>query len=124
MVYCNIASAELQQLGLETEFAPLPIDCSNPKVWEGVRCNASLPACFPVVQDSKCSSYCSCCLRRQWCSTRHSLMSTQCREGLLCLPGQALLLACRNRYWQLDTYMLPVCTLAMTTADNRALAAD
>lgn len=37
MVYCNIASAELQQLGLETEFVPLPIDCSNPKVWEGVR---------------------------------------------------------------------------------------
>ena len=43
MVYCNIASAELQQLGLETEFVPLPIDCSNPKVWEGVRCDAASP---------------------------------------------------------------------------------
>ena len=40
MVYCNIATAELQQLGLETDFIPLPMDCSNPKVWEGVRCDA------------------------------------------------------------------------------------
>ena len=36
-VYCNIAKAELAQLGLETEFVSLPIDCSDPKVWEGVR---------------------------------------------------------------------------------------
>ena len=43
MVYCNIAAAELQQLGLETGFVPLPIDCSNPKVWEGVRCGAASP---------------------------------------------------------------------------------
>ena len=37
MVYCNIAKAELAQLGFETEFVSLPIDCSDPKVWEGVR---------------------------------------------------------------------------------------
>ncbi len=37
MVYCNIARAELAQLGFETEFVALPIDCSDPKVWEGVR---------------------------------------------------------------------------------------
>ena len=36
-VYCNIAKAELAQLGFGTEFVPLPIDCSDPKVWEGVR---------------------------------------------------------------------------------------
>ncbi|CAK0737367.1 hypothetical protein CVIRNUC_000900 [Coccomyxa viridis] len=66
MVYCNIASAELQQLGLETEYVPLPIDCSNPKVWEGVR----------------------------------------------------------NRYWQLDTYMLPVCTLTVTAGDSGPPAAE
>jgi len=36
-VYCNIAKAELAQLGLEAEFVPLPIDCSSPEVWKGVR---------------------------------------------------------------------------------------
>lgn len=36
-VYCNIARAELAQLGLEAEFVALPIDCSDPKVWQGVR---------------------------------------------------------------------------------------
>ena len=42
-VYCSIAKAELAQLGLETEFVSLPIDCSDPKVWEGVRWVFAMP---------------------------------------------------------------------------------
>ena len=47
------------------------------------------------------------------------------RGGTLhCLPRQALFLVCRNRYWQLDTYMLPVCTLTAIAGDSRAPAAE
>ena len=90
MVYCNIAAAELQQLGLETEFVPLPIDCSNPKVWEGVRCDAtsSLQPCFPVVRNREGLSY--CCLHRQWCSTGHPLVPTHAGTHCALCQGSIL----------------------------------
>eukprot|EP00884_Botryococcus_braunii_P018060 jgi/Botrbrau1/4938/Bobra.0122s0020.1 len=50
LVYCHLVQRELARLGLYTQFIPLPINVSDPAIWEGIR----------------------------------------------------------NRYWQLDTYYLPV----------------
>ncbi|BDA44371.1 Protein arginine N-methyltransferase 2 [Coccomyxa sp. Obi] len=61
-VYTTIVERELARLGLSTQFVPLPINVSDPRIWEGVR----------------------------------------------------------NKYWQLDTYLLPVCTLAEDSKDDSA----
>ena len=53
---------ELASLGLSTEFVPLPINVTDPKIWEGVR----------------------------------------------------------NKYWQLDTYFLPVCSHAEASNEDEA----
>ena len=45
-------------------------------------------------------------------------------ERLHYMPRQALFCSCRNRYWQLDTYMLPVCTLTADAGDSEAPAAE
>jgi protein arginine N-methyltransferase 2 len=50
-VYCRLVQMELADLNISTQFVPLPISVSDPKIWEGVK----------------------------------------------------------NRYFQLDTYLLPVC---------------
>ena len=82
-----------------------------------------LSACFPVVRIREGLS-CSC-LHCQWSPTRHPLMSAHEGGGELhCLQRQALFSACRNRYWQLDTYMLPVCTLTVTAGDSGLHAAE
>lgn len=36
-VYCRLASAELERLGLETSFEVCPIDTADPKIWRGVK---------------------------------------------------------------------------------------
>ncbi len=61
-VYTRIVERELASLGLSTQFVPLPINVSDPKIWEGVR----------------------------------------------------------NKYWQLDTYFLPVCILAEDANGDKA----
>ena len=110
MVYCNIARAELQQLSLETEFVPLPIDCSNPKVWEGVRCDAMSPlSAWPLVLWERGeSSSCACSCHRHWCPTRPPLFLHKRRHVALFAKASCTHSIQEPLYWQLDTYLLPV----------------
>lgn len=65
VVYCNLVSLELENLGYHTQLIPLPVkDCLGEKVWEGVRQKYwqldtyYLPFCQSV-QDSEWCSNCA-----------------------------------------------------------------
>lgn len=37
LIPCRIAQLELQRLGLDTQYHPLPIDAQASEIWEGVK---------------------------------------------------------------------------------------
>ena len=89
-VYCHIARAELEHLGLQTAFVALPIDCSNPKIWEGIRYDAEGFPHFSLV------ILCVTCLGR--CSVE--CRAPPCYLAVMCMICPPAVCSLRNDWRQ------------------------
>jgi hypothetical protein len=137
-VYCELAARELAALGFTTQFVPLPVAAAVAAEVRGAPltlncCQAGAKAWYPQTRRTTaaahwkwpastwcgercavpaeaahgwfwCSAACPCggklfVSHRDWACLQVFLIHVQVWEGV------------RNRYWRLDTYMLPVCHL-------------